>query len=74
MVNIYNMKIVKEVREERNDVYSFWVNKEVESVNGVVVIEEKIDETTELALLELKEKTEKELAIINEKLILIQDA
>ena len=65
------MKAIKEIREERTDVYSFWVEKEIVAVSGNVIIEEKVDETTEQALLELKVKTEKELQIINEKLNLI---
>lgn len=67
------MKAIKEIREERTDVISFWVEKEIQGINGVVTIEEKIEETTEIALLEKKLQHENDLQVVNEKLLLISE-
>ena len=65
------MKILKEIREERNDVYSFYEEKAIQTLSGEVLVDEKIDETTELALNELKISLTAQLALVNEKLDLI---
>jgi hypothetical protein len=62
------MKARKEIREEREDVVSFYCETEVQGINGSVMVEEKVDETTELALNELKAKLESDLALVNEKI------
>jgi hypothetical protein len=49
------MKVVQEIREERNDVYSFWdVKKQLNDDNDVIIeVDEKIEETT---LIELQKR------------------
>jgi hypothetical protein len=64
------MKARKEIREEREDVVAFYVEKEVQGINGSVMVEETVAETTELALNELKVKLESDLALVNEKIAL----
>jgi len=50
------MKAKKEIREERIDVVSFWVNKKVLGANDEIeVIEEKVDECT---IMELNKRIE----------------
>ena len=67
------MKVKKEIREERNDVFGFYIEEEIIGVNGSVIVEKKVAETTEISLLEQKTKLENDLALINEKLNLIQN-
>ena len=56
------MKAKNELRPERNDVYSFWVEKKVLNANDEIeVIEEKVDECT---LIELEKRIETHQAAI----------
>jgi hypothetical protein len=76
------MKVVQEIREERNDVYSFWESKKQlnETQDGIVEVEEKVDEATILELekrifdfeLQITEITEK-ILLEKEKLNLIKE-
>ena len=50
------MKAKNELRDERTDVYSFWVDKKVLNANDEIeVVEEKVDECT---LIELEKRIE----------------
>ena len=50
------MKAKNELRDERTDVFSFWVDKKVLNANDEIeVIEEKVDECT---LIELEKRIE----------------
>ena len=50
------MKAKNELRDERTDVYSFWVDKKVLNASDEIeVIEEKVDECT---LIELEKRIE----------------
>ena len=56
------MKAKQEFREERNDVFSFWVDKKVLNDNDEIeIIEEKVDECT---LIELQKRIEAHEAAI----------
>jgi hypothetical protein len=76
------MKVVQEIREERNDVYSFWESKKQlnETQDGIVEVEEKVDEATILELekrifdfeLQITEITEK-ILLEKEKLNMIKE-
>ena len=56
------MKVKNEIRPERTDVYSFWIDKKVLNVNDEIeVIEEKVDECT---LIELEKRIETHTAAI----------
>ena len=56
------MKAKNELRDERTDVYSFWVDKKVLNANDEIeVIEEKVDECT---LIELEKRIETHNAAI----------
>lgn len=56
------MKVKNELRDERTDVYSFWVDKKVLNANDEIeIIEEKIDECT---LIELEKRIETHNAAI----------
>lgn len=68
------MKIKKEIREERNDVFSFYEEKEIISVNGSVIVDEKIDETTLIDLQVKKSELSNQLAIVTEKIRLINES
>jgi len=60
----------KEIREERDDVIGFYVEKEIIGVNGSITVEEQVDETTLVALQEMKTKLESDLELVNEKITL----
>jgi len=60
----------KEIREERTDVIGFYVEKEIAGIGGTVTIEEQVDETTLVALQEMKTKLESDLDLVNEKITL----
>ena len=50
------MKVKNELRDERTDVFSFWVDKKVLNANDEIeVIEDKVDECT---LIELEKRIE----------------
>jgi prefoldin subunit 5 len=66
------MKVKKEIREERNDVYGFYEEKEIVGVNGSVMVEEKIDESTLTQLTEKQNQLTKEIEVVNEKIRLIE--
>lgn len=56
------MKAKNELRPERNDVYSFWIDKKVLNANDEIeVIEDKVDECT---LIELENRIETHNAAI----------
>ena len=56
------MKAKNELRDERTDVFSFWVDKKVLNANDEIeVIEEKVDECT---LIELDKRIETHNAAI----------
>ena len=56
------MKAKNELRDERTDVFSFWVDKKVLNANDEIeVIEEKVDECT---LIELEKRIETHQAAI----------
>ena len=56
------MKAKNELREERTDVFSFWVDKKVLNANDEIeIIEEKVDECT---LIELEKRIETHNAAI----------
>ena len=56
------MKAKNELRDERTDVFSFWVDKKVLNSNDEIeVIEEKVDECT---LIELEKRIETHNAAI----------
>lgn len=67
------MKAKNELRDERTDVYSFWVDKKVLNANDEIeVIEDKVDECT---LIELEKRIEAHklaIADLNEKITLEQ--
>jgi len=67
------MRAKKEIREEREDVVGFYEDREIVGINGTVLVEEKIDETTENILKETKQKLESELQLVNDKLLLIAE-
>jgi phage/plasmid-associated DNA primase len=68
------MKAIKEIREERDDVFSFWVEKAVQGVDGeMVTVEEMVDETTEETLLNNMEELRSKIEDINIKLELIKE-
>lgn len=67
------MKVKKEIREERNDVFSFYEEKEIIGVNGSVMVEEKIEESTLIHLTEKQNQLTKEIEVINEKIRLINE-
>lgn len=67
------MKIKKEIREERNDVFGFYEEKEIVGVNGSVIVDEKIDETTLIELQAKQSELSNQLAIVNEKIRLINE-
>lgn len=78
------MKAVKEIRDERTDVYSFWEDKKyIETVNGVDAIVVKSEKVEEITLEEMtkriadleKEKVEKasKLALEKSKLKMLTD-
>ncbi len=67
------MKAIKEIRAERDDVYSFFEEKHIIGIDGSVTVEEKIDETTIAALQENKKRLQVELEIVNKKLQLISE-
>lgn len=50
------MKAKNELRDERTDVYSFWVDKKVlNAIDEIELVEEKVDECT---LIELEKRIE----------------
>ena len=56
------MKAKNELRDERTDVFSFWVDKKVLNANDEIeVVEEKVDECT---LIELEKRIETHQAAI----------
>jgi DNA anti-recombination protein RmuC len=68
------MKAIKEIREERDDVFSFWVEKTVQGIDGeMVTVEEMVDETTEETLLNSMEELRSKIEDINTKLELIKE-
>jgi len=67
------MTVKQEIREERDDVFSFWENSiQKDFEDNEFTIETKVDETTVVLLTELKDKLTLELDIINNKLNLIE--
>lgn len=66
------MKVVKEIREERNDIYSFWVTKKQlnETQDGVIEVDEKLDESTVLELEKRIEDLELEAIEVANKIVL----
>jgi len=66
------MKVVKEIREERNDIYSFWVTKRQlnETQDGVIEVDEKLDESTVLELEKRIEDLELEAIEVANKIVL----
>ena len=67
------MKVKKEIREERNDVFGFYEEKEIVGANGSVIIDEKIDETTLIELQSKQSELSNQLAVVNEKIRLINE-
>ena len=67
------MKIKKEIRQERNDVFGFYEEKEIIGVNGSVIVDEKIDETTLIDLQSKHTELSTQLAVVNEKIRLINE-
>lgn len=58
------MKAKQEIRAERTDVFSFWVDKKVLNANDEIeIIEEKVDECT---LIELQKRIEAHEAAITD--------
>lgn len=68
------MKVKKEIREERNDVFGFYEEKEIVGVNGSVIVDEKIDETTLIDLQSKQSELSNQLAIATEKIRLINES
>jgi hypothetical protein len=66
------MKVVQEIREERNDVYSFWENKKQlnETQDGIVEVEEKVDEATIVEIEKRVNDFELQISEITEKILL----
>ena len=66
------MRVVKEIREERNDIYSFWVTKKQlnETQDEVIEVDEKLDESTVLELEKRIEDLELEAIEVANKIVL----
>lgn len=66
------MRVVKEIREERNDIYSFWVTKRQlnETQDGIIEVEEKLEEYTVLELEKRIEDLELEAIKVANKIVL----
>ena len=63
------MKVKNELRDERTDVYSFWVDKKVLNANDEIeVIEEKVDECTLIELEKRIETHQSAIADLNAKI------
>ena len=63
------MKAKNELRDERTDVYSFWVDKKVLNANDEIeVIEEKVDECTFIELDKRIETHNAAIADLNAKI------
>ena len=67
------MKILKEIREERDDVFSFYEEKAIQTLSGEVLIDEKVDETTLIELQSKQSELSNQLAVVNEKIRLINE-
>lgn len=66
------MKIKKEFREERNDIYSFWKENEKTDVSGnLFIIEEKVSESTLDILTTEQDELTEQLNRVTEKINLI---
>ena len=62
------MKAKKEFREERTDVYSFWIEKKVINENNEIeVVDEKIDESTLIGVQDRIVHFENEIATLQDK-------
>ena len=68
------MKVKKEIREERNDIFGFYEEKEIVGVNGSVIVDEKIDETTLIELQSKQSELQNQLEVVNEKIRLINES
>ena len=68
------MKVKKEIREERNDVFGFYEEKEIIGVNGSVIVDDKIDETTLIDLQSKQSELSNQLEIVTEKIRLINES
>jgi len=66
------MTVKNEIREERNDVYSFWEMKNQlnETQDAVIEVETKIEECTILELEKRIEESEKQILELNAKIAL----
>jgi hypothetical protein len=66
------MTAKNEIREERNDVFSFWEMKVQlnETQDGIIEVEEKVDETTLLELEKRIEDFQVQIVEITEKIAL----
>ena len=66
------MKVVQEIREDRTDVYSFWEMKKQlnETQDGIIEVEEKVEETTLLELAKRIEDFQLQIVEITEKIAL----
>lgn len=67
------MKVKKEIREERNDIFGFYEEKEIIGINGSVIVDEKIDEATLIELQSRQSELSNQLAVVNEKIRLINE-
>ena len=64
------MKAKNEVRDERTDVFSFWIDKKVLNANDEIeVIEEKVDECTLIKLEKRIETHQLAIADLESKII-----
>ena len=68
------MKVKKEVREERDDVFSFYKEKEIVGINGSVIVDDKIDEMTLIDLQSKQSELSNQLEIVTEKIRLINES
>lgn len=66
------MKVVQEIREERNDIYSFWEMKTQlnKTQDAIIEVEEKIEECTVLELEKRIVDLEQSIIDTNEKIAL----
>lgn len=61
----------RELRVERNDVISFWVEKKVlNELDEIIIIEEKVDECTLNELEKLVDDFEKQIVDLQKKIII----
>ena len=67
------MKVKKEIREERNDVFGFYEEKEIVGINGYIIVDEKIEETTLIDLQSKQSELQNQLEVVNEKIRLINE-